>query len=358
MTIRSSGSVALISSALLAIASLAVAGDRPVEEILADYRAVELPKFTGDPKDIQALRKFREEHHKADVRRGELALELFQAHPDHEQVPGLLLARWPSTMMDPATAGATVTEIDRAMPHFQDARQARTALYMRSIATVVANRANPDAAMPAVEDFIRRDPKDPRSAMLLAGFADGVKDLAFRTRLLRRLVEEYPDAPASKSAAATLALLDKVGKPLDLEFVDAIKGETVSIKGLRGKVVVLDFWATWCGPCVAEMPTMKKLYAEYKDKGVEFIGVSLDHPREEGGLDKLKAFVARNEIAWPQYYQGNGFESEFSSGLGIGMIPQVFLVDAEGNLASVNARGRLETLLPEYLARAKSSTRP
>ena len=52
------------------------------------------------------------------------------------------------------------------------------------------------------------------------------------------------------------------------------------MKGLKGKVVVIDFWATWCGPCVAEMPTMKKLYAEYKDKGVEFIGVSLE---PEGG---------------------------------------------------------------------------
>ena len=68
--------------------------------------------------------------------------------------------------------------------------------------------------------------------------------------------------------------------------------------------MVVDFWATWCGPCVAEMPAMKKLYAEYKDKGVEFIGVSLDH--KEGGLGQLKAFVAKEGIPWPQYYQGDG----------------------------------------------------
>ena len=114
---------------------------------------------------------------------------------------------------------------------------------------------------------------------------------------------------------------EAIGKPFELEFTDAIKGETVSIKGLKGKVVVIDFWATWCGPCVAEMPKMKKLYAEYKDKGVEFIGVSLDQPKEQGGLDKLKKFVAENEIAWPQYYQGNGWESEFSKSWGINSHP-------------------------------------
>ena len=104
---------------------------------------------------------------------------------------------------------------------------------------------------------------------------------------------------------------EAIGKPFDLEFTDAISGSTVSIKGLKGKVVVIDFWATWCGPCVAEMPKMKELYAKYRDKGVEFIGVSLDQPKERGGLDKLKKFVKENEIAWPQYYQGNGWESEF-----------------------------------------------
>ena len=116
---------------------------------------------------------------------------------------------------------------------------------------------------------------------------------------------------------------------------------------------MVDFWATWCGPCVAEMPKMKELYAEYKDKGVEFIGVSLDQPKEQGGLDKLKEFVAKNEIAWPQYYQGKGWESEFSTSWGINSIPCVFVVDAEGNLSSVEARGKLETLIPEHLEKAK-----
>ena len=141
--------------------------------------------------------------------------------------------------------------------------------------------------------------------------------------------------------------------PFKLEFTDAIKGSPVSIEGLKGKVFVIDFWATWCGPCMAEMPKMKKLYAEFKDKGIEFIGVSLDQSKAQGGLDKLKGFVAKHQVEWPQYYQGNFWQSEFSSSWHVNSIPCVFLVDAEGKLASVNARGQLEKLLPRYLEKAR-----
>src|SRR5262249_46403786 len=98
-----------------------------------------------------------------------------------------------------------------------------------------------------------------------------------------------------------------------------------------------------------EMPTMKKLYAKYRDKGVEFIGVSLDHPKDEGGLDSLRKFVKENGIEWPQYYQGNFWSSAFSSSWGVNSIPCVFLVDQEGKLSSVDARGKLEKMIPELL---------
>jgi hypothetical protein len=98
---------------------------------------------------------------------------------------------------------------------------------------------------------------------------------------------------------------------------------------------------------------MKELYARYHDKGVEFIGISLDYSKEEGGLDRLKSFVAKNEIPWPQYYQGHGWESDFSQRLGIEAIPTVFLVDRNGKLVSLNAGGKLETLISELMPTKK-----
>ena len=70
--------------------------------------------------------------------------------------------------------------------------------------------------------------------------------------------------------------------------------------------------------------------------------------------DKLKEFVAKNEITWPQFYQGNGWESDFSRGWGINAIPAVFVVDSQGKLHSINARGKLGEMIPELLKKAKS----
>jgi thiol-disulfide isomerase/thioredoxin len=109
-----------------------------------------------------------------------------------------------------------------------------------------------------------------------------------------------------------------IGQSVELTFTDVISGKPIDLqKDLKGRVVVLDFWATWCGPCVAEMPHMKQLYAQYKDKGVEFIGVSLDNPEDKGGLTALKKYAKENEIGWPQYHvQGKGGDHTFASGWG------------------------------------------
>jgi thiol-disulfide isomerase/thioredoxin len=205
----------------------------------------------------------------------------------------------------------------------------------------------------AAEGFAKAAPKDERAANLLYYASQISTDPAKSKALLKQILDNYPDSRPAKMAKGQLAQVERVGKPFELEFTDAISGKKISMKDLKGKVVVVDFWATWCGPCVGEMPHNKELYAKWKDKGVEFVGVSLDAPESEGGLTKLKDFVKQNDITWPQYYQGKGWQREFSSKWGINSIPALFVVDTEGNLYSTSARGQLEKLIPELLAKAQ-----
>jgi len=335
------------------------AEDRSAAQILKELNAVELPAPPPPNQrgDQEVVRKFIAERQKAVTRRAELIGELYKVAPDNEELTTLLRERWQGLLQtDLGNAKRVKTELaDVGSKAKSPALKAEAAFWKALIACQLDHDS--DVAQKATDEFFQHAPKeDPRRRLLLLFTAGAAEDVETQRKLLNRLVHDYPDTPEAKGAQDELKTLEKVGKPFNLDFTDAIKGTEVSMKTLKGKVVVVDFWATWCGPCVAELPTMKKLYAEYKDQGVEFVGVSLDAPKEEGGLDKLKAFVTKNEVSWPQYYQGKGWESEFSKSWGISSIPAVFVVDAGGRLYSVNARGKLDRMIPALLKKSKAKS--
>jgi len=136
-------------------------------------------------------------------------------------------------------------------------------------------------------------------------------------------------------AAALVKKMESLGKPVDIAF-EAVDGRKVDLKELKGKVVLIDFWATWCGPCVAELPNVLAAYEKLHDQGFEIVGISFDQSKEA-----LTKFVAEKKMPWPQYFDGEGWANKYGKEFGINSIPAMWLVDKKGNLRDLNARAGL-----------------
>ncbi len=131
-----------------------------------------------------------------------------------------------------------------------------------------------------------------------------------------------------------------------------LDGKTVDLKQYRGKVVLVDFWATWCPPCVESLPELLKLYRKYHSKGFEIVGVSLDTSRVR--LDK---FVQAREMSWPQIMFDEDGKREWESPLakehGVQGIPATFLISRDGKMVGRNLRGAVLEESVEALLGAK-----
>jgi thiol-disulfide isomerase/thioredoxin len=270
--------------------------------------------------------------------------------------PGAALAaqtqqRWISQINN-GQAEQVIAEIERRLPQQQPIPELRRPdlLYVRARAYVKSPLRTSAQDLQAVDDFIASSITDPRGGELLFRLGAVETDSTERKKIYQRVIDIYPQTEWAQHSRGAIRRIESIGKPFELDFTDAITGKPVSIqKDFKGKVVIIQFWAGWCSDCAVEMPRLKALYEQYHSKGLEFVGVSLDQPEAEGGLRTLKAAVAKFELPWAQYYQGNYFQSEFSSGWGVNAIPWAFIVDRQGNLRSADALPQLEKLIPQLL---------
>ena len=156
-----------------------------------------------------------------------------------------------------------------------------------------------------------------------------------------------------KPSGASMNPGDWIGHPvLDFQVTD-LKGKALSLEAYRGQVVLLDFWATWCPPCIAEIPNVRRTYETYKDQKFQVIGISLDR-----SMEPLKAYIEKEELEWLHYWDNNGRIRNMYKVRGI---PSTFLIDGEGVIRKTNLRGAaLKTAVAELVKEnlRKSAEKP
>jgi len=177
--------------------------------------------------------------------------------------------------------------------------------------------------------------------------------------IIEQLKKDFPETKPGKSADETIKSIkqQEESKKIQRALVEGSKfpdfeekdltGNSLSIAKYKGKVVLVDFWATWCGPCVAELPNVLKAYEKHHSAGFEIIGISLD--KEE---QKLKDFIKSKNMPWAQYFDGKGWQSKLAGKYGVNSIPATYLLDGEGKIIAKNLRGEaLEKAVAAALAK-------
>ena len=323
------------------------------------------------------------ESHPDDMRRWDAAFTLLQRAPRFIKgwSPDVETKQWAAAIIDPDAAArwkAKRAEIEavvaRALPTMT--RELQQRFEARPLFVEIA------ATYPKLE---RKEPVDwaglrARLGAHLAKFSDvpgiwgpvsrylGMFERDHDAVTTAREWREFTVNPLVANADMIKKRLEVIeretSKPMEMKFT-AADGREVDLAKLRGKVVLIDFWATWCGPCIAELPNVKRVYQAYHDKGFEVIGIALENAELKAGdtpeqtaakhakaRKKLLDFAKERDLPWPQYYDGKYWENDISrKRFNINSVPATFLLDKSGMVAGVGVRGpQLEDDVKRLLA--------
>ncbi len=208
-----------------------------------------------------------------------------------------------------------------------------------TLGTMLGQMNRNEEALQLFKELEAQTPNDPNVHQQLAGLHEklGNTDLA---KEHQRKGEPKPVLLREPEPAMEL-----IGKVVPDFSATDLDGNPISLEQYRGKVVLLDFWAVWCAPCIAEMPKIKKVYDTYKNEGFDIIGISLDFDKK-----RLRDYLKENDIPWRQVFSGKIMDNPVALHYNVRSIPTQWLIDKDGSLISHQVRGEtLKEMVAEAL---------
>ena len=198
-----------------------------------------------------------------------------------------------------------------------------------------------------IKEFIRKKPNSIIGVYAAANLLNTEQDLAFADEMGAVYKKNLPNSQYTKQLEAKLNKPRPVGEGSQAPDIKlpSPDGKEIALSSLRGKYVLIDFWASWCGPCRKENPNVVRLYNQYKNKNFEIYGVSLDQSK-----DKWVNAIAADNLTWLHVSDLKGWQSSAGQLYGVNSIPATFLIDPQGKVIAKNLRGKaLEDKVAELL---------